>query len=687
MPDAEAPLLRAEAADAPLLAVEDLHVRFRTDEGMAYPVRGVSFEVNPGEMLAIVGESGSGKSLTALAVLGLVPRPPGLVEGTAIRYAGRDLLGQPAAALRQIRGREIAMIFQEPMTSLNPMMTIGAQIAEAILLHEPAAAEAAHRRAVELLERVRIPDPARVAKRYPFQLSGGMRQRVMIAMALSCSPRIIIADEPTTALDVTTQAQILDLLRELRHELDMAVVLITHDLGVVAETADRVLVMYGGEIVEAASVDALFSRPRMPYTAALLRAVPLLVRDGGTRGQPLANITGSVPSVFLGRRGCGFAPRCAYVQAECVSDEQTLAVVDVGHRARCERATELDLSVATTADPALAPASAAPARDDAPPPAAAVAVRELTVEFEAVKGVLGFGRRSFKAVADVDFQITRGEVLALVGESGSGKTTLGRTILRLVEPTSGEVIIDGRDVRRLAPAEVRDFRRHAQMIFQDPASSLNGRMTVGEIVEEPLVIHGIGDRSARRARVDELLGLVGLDPNLVQRQPHEFSGGQRQRIGIARALAVEPAFIVADEPVSALDVSVQAQILNLLKDLRERLGLTILFIAHDLGVVDYIADRVAVMYLGRIVEVGTVDAVLDQPGHPYTEALLAAVPSPRPRQRRLHHVGGGEIPSPLAPPSGCAFRLRCALATAVCSGERPLLRRVASGRLVACHHK
>ena len=667
----------------PVVEVKDLRVHFETEDGVARAVDGVSFAIGEGETVALVGESGCGKSVTSLAMIGLVPTPPGRIAGGAILYGERDLLRLPKHELHRIRGNEISMIFQEPMTSLNPVFTVGEQIAESAMLHRGQSRRDALATAVEMLELVQVPDPARIAGSYPYELSGGMRQRVMIAMALCCDPKLLIADEPTTALDVTTQAQILDLMRLLQRELGTAILFITHDLGVVAEIADRVVVMYAGRVVEEAPVDALFSRPEMPYTAALLSAIPRLDHACAGVMPRLESIPGTIPDPLTPLSGCSFEPRCRHAIGLCREREPALTPVGDARAARCHRWHELDLTPA--ANP---PAHARPRDDSAAAPSEPavdlVAVDKLVTAFPVRGGILYRVVGSVAAVRGVSLTIRRGEVLGLVGESGSGKTTLGRSILRLIEPTAGRVTFEGQDLTAAPPSALKGFRRQMQMVFQDPYGSLNPRMTVGEILSEPYVIHGLARGPERAERVAALLERVGLSADHAGRYPHEFSGGQRQRIGIARALAVEPTFLVADEPVSALDVSVQAQILNLLGDLKAEFALTVLFIAHDLSVIAYLADRVAVMYLGRIVELGPAQAIYDHPIHPYTEALLSAVPVPDPKARRRRVILVGDVPSPASPPSGCAFRTRCPIAVAACAQIDPPLEEASPGHFKAC---
>jgi len=654
---------RAPVGNA-LLSVADLEVRFETSHGVIHAVDGVSYEVGRGEIVALVGESGSGKSVSALAILGLLPRRRARISGRVL-FEGRDLLSLPESEMRAVRGRKIAMIFQDPMTSLNPVLSTGLQLAEPLKVHLGMSAAAARARALELVAQVGVTDPERRLEQFPHQLSGGMRQRIMIAMALSCEPKLIIADEPTTALDVTIQAQILDLLRELSRRLGIALVIITHNLGVVARYADRVNVMYAARLAEQAGVDRIFAAPRHFYTLGLLRSVPRL--DEGRRSA-LATIEGLPPDLRDLPPGCRFAPRCAARIAAC-DDAERMMEVDPGHRSACVRAG--DVAIAGVA-PAVAGARKAFAGE-----APVLEVADLAKHFDAA------GSASVRAVDGVTFMIRRGETLGLVGESGCGKSTIGRLILGLETPTAGRILIGGSVVTN------RGFHHKAQMVFQDPMSSLNPRMTIGQFIAEPLLVHRmVPSRRAARNRVAELLGQVGLFPYMADRDPHELSGGQRQRAGIARALAMEPSLIVCDEPVSALDVSIQAQVINLLETLQDRHALALLFISHDLAVVRHIADQVAVMYLGKLVERAPGDAIYADPRHPYTRALLDAVPVPDPvvERRRAPQRLAGEIPSPFDPPSGCVFRTRCPIATARCAREVPELREVSAGHFAACHN-
>ena len=658
----------------PLLSVRSLRAGFVAGGRVLAAVDGVDFDLRAGETLALLGESGCGKSATALSLLRLLPAA-GRILGGEVCFDGRDLLQLPEAEMRSVRGSGMAMIFQEPATSLNPVLTNGRQIGEVLERHLGLRGAAVRERALELLSAVGIADASRRLDEYPFQLSGGMKQRVMIAIALAANPRLLIADEPTTALDVTIQAQILDLLRRLRAERGMGILLITHDLGVVAQMAHRVGVMYAGEIVEEAARDAFFTSPRHPYTQKLFAALP----DPARRGGSLETIAGQVPALSAMPGGCRFAERCPHVWSRC--REETPVWYDVGesHRVRCHLLGEPGRGVASI------PKCDGPAPVLAPPNSSLLAVTDLRVHFPIRRGVLQRTVGQVKAVDGVALQLVRGRTLALVGESGCGKTTVGKAVLQLIKPTDGRVQLEGRELTGLSRDELRPLRRRLQMIFQDPFSSLNPRLPVGEIIGEGMSALGVSSSADRADAIAALLRQVGLDAAAAHRYPHEFSGGQRQRVAIARALAVQPELIVCDEPTSALDVSVQAQILNLLKALQDDFGLAYLFITHNFAVVDYLAQDVAVMYLGRIVERGTVDEVLRSPRHPYTKALLSAVPSPRLDAQPDFVRLAGETPSPANPPSGCHFHPRCPLASEQCRESYPQTKEVTVSHSVNCH--
>jgi peptide/nickel transport system ATP-binding protein len=665
-----------------LLSVRDLRTRLGDGQDSVRAVDGVSFDILPGETFALLGESGCGKSMTALSLMRLLPGS-GRIVGGEVLFQGRDLLRLPEAAMRGIRGGGIGMVFQEPMTSLNPVMTIGAQIAEAVARHGGSVTSDIPARVMELLDAVRIPDPERRMGEYPHQLSGGMKQRAVIAIALAGDPALLVADEPTTALDVTIQAQVLDLLRTLQRERHMSVLLITHDLGVVAETADRIAVMYAGQVVEQATREAFFAAPRHPYSRKLFDSLPSMEK----RRAHLDVIRGFVPSLRSAFTGCRFAPRCDAVMDVCREQEPRWDAAD-GHGTRCHL-----YPGAGAADPARVGPGAATEADDVRGGSAGEALldtRGLEIYFPIQQGLFKRTVGHVRAVDGVALTIPRGRTLALVGESGCGKTTVGKGILQLIRVTGGSVLFEGRDLTEMSGEELRRRRSEMQIIFQDPVSSMNPRMLVEDIIAEGLVAQGVeGDRASHARRVATLLDQVGMPAESAQRYPHEFSGGQRQRICIARALAVEPKLIICDEPTSALDVSVQAQILNLLRRLQDELALSYLFITHDVSVVSYIAHEVAVMYLGRIVEQGDVETILGRPSHPYTQALMSAVPrvaegGEEGEGKKIINLEG-DLPSPASPPGGCHFHPRCARVLPVCLESYPVSREVSAGHSTRCH--
>ena len=656
---------------APLLEVDDLRLGFQAGRQPLCAVDGVSFRIARGETFALLGESGCGKSVTAQGILRLLPAA-GRVLGGSVRYDGTDLLALPEVAMRAYRGGKIAMIFQEPSTSLNPVLTVGQQIAEVLARHLALRGAAARARSQELLEQVGIADPARRLDEYPFQLSGGMQQRVMIAIALAGEPELLIADEPTTALDVTMQAQILDLLAQLQAERGMAILLITHDLGVVARLAQRIGVMYAGELVEIAGREQFFTQPAHPYTQALFAALP----DAGRRGAPLRTIVGQVPALSALPPGCRFAPRCPQAMPVCREENPAWRVEACGAQVRCHWQNEGE----------AVPAAGESATDDAAPATLAplLQIRDLAVHFPLRKGVLQRVVGQVKAVDGVSLTLAPGRTLALVGESGCGKTTVGKALLQLIRPTAGSVRVNGEEWVGARGKSLRQARRQAQMVFQNPFASLNPRLRVGEIIAEGM--QALGGQGEPATAIAALLQAVGLPADAAGRFPHEFSGGQRQRIAIARALAVQPRLLVCDEPTSALDVSVQAQILNLLKTLQQELGVAYLFITHNLAVVEYLAHDIAVMYLGRIVECGTAAEVLAAPRHPYTQALLSAVLQPRLEEDGSGvQVLAGEIPSPARPPAGCHFHPRCPKATVECRNSYPVAQPLTATHRVNCH--
>ena len=649
----------ATTPGAPLLEVRDLTVEFRSEGGDVPAVRGLSYQLSPGEVLGIVGESGSGKSVSSLAVMGLLPGSA-TVRGS-VRLRGRELVGMSDRDLAKIRGSKIAMVFQDPLSALTPVYTIGDQIAETVRIHQGSSKDAAFARAIELLDAVGIPNAAQRAKAYPHEFSGGMRQRVMIAMSIANDPDVLIADEPTTALDVTIQAQVLELLDTAREITNAATVMITHDLGVVAGIADRLIVMYAGKAVESGPVGPVYADPRMPYTIGLLGSVPRLDRPS----QTLTPIEGSPPDVSRLPQGCPFVSRCPVSISVCEMIEPALEpTAEGGRHAACHRSEEIELGLIHGA-PVYPIPEIAEVRHDIPRTErpAVLEVRGLTKRYAITKGAV-MRRRigTITAVDGISFDIREGEALGLVGESGCGKTTTIMQILELSPPEDGTVTVLGKDVGSLDNGGRKQLRRDVQVVFQDPLASLDPRLPVGDIIDEPMRVFGFSTER-RRERVRELLELVGLSAEHANRYPADFSGGQRQRIGIARALALEPKLLVLDEPVSALDVSIQAGVLNLLEDLKVRLGLSYLFVAHDLSVVRHIADREAVMYLGRLVEVGNSDDVFERPTHPYTQALLSAVPIPDPvlERARTRILVRGDLPNPANLPSGCRFRSRCPL--------------------------
>ena len=662
----------------PVLSIRSLTVTF-VGSGRPIPaVRGVDLDVFENEVLGIVGESGSGKSVTALAAAGLLPGSA-RIDGSII-LAGHDVVKADANALRRMRGRDIGVVFQDPSTTLNPLLPVGRQIVEGEIAHGRLTAGAGHARAVELLREVDIADPENRARQFPFQFSGGMRQRAVIAMAMAGRPKVIIADEPTTALDVTVQAQVLALLAQRQKETGAAVVLITHDLGVVAEVAHRVAVMYGGRIVETGAVREIFAHPRHPYTAALLRSAPRI----DVSGDRLDPIPGQPPTPTDMPGGCAFHPRCAVSagRERCRTDAPALRAVRGTQIAACHFAEETSASIGLVQATAAAPRHAA-ARPGL------LEVEGLTVHFPIRAGLLRKVQRTVRAVDGVSLQVARGETLGLVGESGCGKTTTGRAIMGLVASTGGSIRFDGQEIRGLSRVGMRSVRRRMQYVFQDPYSSLNPMLNVGDAIAEPLRIHGLYDEMGGDRWIAQLFDMVGLSSSVAHRLPREFSGGQKQRIGIARALALKPGLLILDEPVASLDVSIQAQIVNLLQDLQRELSLAYLFIAHDLSVVKHISDRVAVMYLGRIVEEAGKADLYGAPMHPYTQALLSAVPvvDAATQGRGPRIVLQGEIPNPAAPPSGCHFHPRCFRATERCRIESPGFGPVAGTRsLAACHH-
>jgi oligopeptide/dipeptide ABC transporter ATP-binding protein len=657
-----------------LLEVEDLVTEFSDASGSWRAVDGVSFALDRGQTLGIVGESGSGKTITALSIVKLLPKGARVASGR-VRFDGEDLCSADENRMRRIRGRKIGFVFQDPLSSLNPSKTIGFQIGETLTIHGLARAKEANDRVVELLEMVGIADASRRLDDYPHQLSGGMRQRIMIASALAAGPQLLIADEPTTALDVTIQAQILALLDSLRERLGMAMILVTHDLGVIAGRTDQVMVMYAGKAVEQCPTEELFHAMRHPYTQALMAAIP---RIGDDPSRPLAAIEGLPPDLTRQISGCRFEPRCKLAKVRCKQEEPELVSFGDEHKVACFYPIE-PVNIGFSKGAGRRELSGSPTILDA---------RQLVKEFPVYRGMFRKKVGTVRAVDGITFSVARGETFAIVGESGCGKTTLGRMLVALEEPTSGTVELDGIPISELGPKDLRRCRRNFQMMFQDPYASLDPTMNVEAIVTEPLDAQHIGTARERRERAIALLREVGLREETLDRYPHEFSGGQRQRIGLARALAPEPKLLVADEPVSALDVSIRSQVLNLLKQIQQRRQLSLVIISHDLSIVSYLADRVGVMYLGRMVEVARTDELFGNPAHPYTRALLRSVPIPDPtheKAKRGRIPVVGELPSPLDPPSGCSFRTRCPYADAICSEETPRIQAITDGHLVACH--
>ncbi|MDF2927415.1 MAG: oligopeptide/dipeptide transporter ATPase [Paenibacillaceae bacterium] len=757
-----------------LLSLEGLTVEFPGDKGKLTVIEDVSFTVGSGETVCLVGESGSGKTIASKAIMRLLEFENGKLSKGHIYFKGADLAALSQQEMRVLRGRRIGMIFQEPMAAFDPVFPIGSQIAEVIVRHGQQGKRGAWKHGISLLRKVGIPEPELRMRQYPQELSGGMLQRAMIAMALACGPELLIADEPTTALDVTIQAQILHLLGELKRESGMSILLITHDLGVAAQMADRIIVMYAGAVVEEAAALQLFGQPRHPYTRELLRSItPQDKKHGGV----LYSIKGSIPNLAELPPGCRFHPRCPDRGERCMTEAPPLRTIGQG-QAACWRAAEagwsrveeagvvqveqmgvlqageagltfaeeagvshaekdglplvekagvsheeeqrLDGEAAgrppqppeqagreadglerTGTEPAL------PEQADAEPdrgeqagcsysrPEDAQGLKEqrpnlfvisgLTKHYSAGRSLLHPGRSRIQAVDDVSFCIKEGETFGLVGESGSGKSTLGRVLLQLEKATAGKVLFQNRDLSQLGKGELKAARRNMQIIFQDPYGSMNPRWKAGEIVAEPLDVHeDLGSRE-KRERVETLLEWVGLNPAVYDRHPHEFSGGQRQRLGIARAISLHPRFILADEAVSALDVSVQSQIVNLMQELQQRLGLTYLFIAHGLHIVRHISDRIGVMYLGKLVELAPSDELFRHPAHPYTRLLISSIPQADPRNRMQFGAIQGEIPSPAAPPPGCRFHTRCPMATGTCRERQPVLKSVGGEHYAACH--
>ena len=658
---------------AALLSVNNLKVQFATRKTFATAVDDFSLTIAPGECVGLVGESGCGKTTTGLAVMRLLPNNGRITAGNIV-LDGVDLATLPEQEMQKQRGNAMALIPQDPMSSLNPTMKIGRQIGEGLRIHRGASEDDAQKRALEVLEMVEMPRPSERLDQYPFELSGGLRQRVIIAMGLVCSPKLLIADEPTTALDVTIQAQILDIIDSLRKELNMGVLLITHDLGVIAGRADRVVVMYAGKKAEQAPTNELFHSMHHPYAQALLASMPNLEN---TSKHELASISGTPPDLTKDIVGCRFAPRCSYAQDDCRALEPELTI-EGNREYACYHPTSAPLAVVVREAVVAAEKTA---RKEI------VRADGLVKEYPIKGGLIRHKVGIIHAVSGVSFSINEGETFGLVGESGCGKTTIGRMLVGLESLTAGEVYFDDKLVSAKGYKPSKDDRRERQMMFQDPYSSLDPRMKVAQILGEPLMVQNEGTKAQQASRVRDLLISVGLEPLAADRYPHEFSGGQRQRIGFARALALNPRMIVADEPVSALDVSIQAQILNLMKGLQREHNLSYVFVSHDLAVVYYMADSIGVMYLGKIVEIGDAESVFRAPAHPYTQGLLDAVPVPDPAEARSRHGRQvtGELPSAINPPSGCRFRTRCPKAQEICAVEEPQFQSFAVTHQAACH--
>lgn len=670
-----------------LLDIEQLTVTFNTRRGALTALREISFSIEAGKTVCIVGESGSGKSVTAKSIMRLIDYENGHIKAGKINFLNKNLVELNVKEMRSIRGKKIAMIFQEPMAAFDPVFSIGHQIVETIIEHEKLTRKEALLLAEQLLSKVGIPEPKSRLNQYPNELSGGMLQRAMIAMALACKPDLLIADEPTTALDVTIQAQILQLLKQLQTEYNMSILLITHDLGVAAEIADKIIVMYAGAIIEEGEADAIFNSPQHPYTIGLLQSIAKLDTP---RTVPLQAIEGTVPSLDQLPKGCVFHPRCSFASPLCQTTKPEL-IDHITGKVACHHAAYIHEKHILIEHDSLSAKEKTKEivsfkqEDLNSPKTPYIQVKNLTKHYPLKSNHLFKRKPPIQAVEHNSFIINRNEIFGIIGESGSGKSTLGRLIVQLESATKGDVYVEEENATQLKGEALRLFRKDQQVVFQDPYSSLDSRWTVGKIIAEPLKEHTSFSRSQIKERVLELLQLVGLTDQAYDKYPHEFSGGQRQRIAIARAIALNPKFILADEAVSALDVSVQAQIINLLKKLKEQLGLTIVFIGHGLQIVRHISDRVAVMYLGKIVEIAPSEQLFSKPLHPYTRALIDSIPEHQNKEKRLATIKG-EIPSPSEPPSGCRFHTRCALATDKCKSEEPAFQFYGEGRQVSCHY-
>lgn len=669
-----------------LLEIKDIRTCFRTDGKDVHAVDGVSMYLDPGEIIGIVGESGSGKSVTMMSMLQLISSPGRITGGEVyLEGSGKNMLDYDANSeeMRQMRGGKVSMIFQEPMTSLNPVLTIGYQIQENIMLHLKVSKEEAKERTIKMLKMVNIPDAEQRFNYYPQQFSGGMRQRIMIAMAMSSEPTILVADEATTALDVTTQAQLLEMIRDIAKKTNTAVIIVTHNLGIVARFAERIYVMYSGSVVETTNTKELFAEPEHPYTRALLRAIPRL---DDPKDRILIPIDGLPPNPATRPDYCPFYDRCEYREDRCkCTSKPSLTELSKGHYAACLLTEEEKRhKAAEIAAKEIKKAPQSVCKDEN-----CLEVSDVKKYFPVYKGLMRKKVGEVKAIEDITFSVKKGETLGIVGESGCGKTTLARCLMRVYEPEDGKILFNGTDVAKLKDKELQPFRPKISMIFQDPFSSLDPRQTAESIVGESLKLHKlVKNKEEYDARIDELFRIVGLDPALKYRVPHEFSGGQRQRIGIARALSSNPDVIICDEPISALDVSIQAQIINLLEELQAKLGLTYLFIAHDLAVVKHISDRILVMYLGRVAEIADCGELYENTLHPYTKALLAAVPVADPviEESRERVPIRGEVPSLTNRPKGCPFHDRCDKAADRCRQEVPQLKDVGGNHQIACFY-
>jgi peptide/nickel transport system ATP-binding protein len=661
----------------PVLSIRDLHLSYGSGPARVRAVRGVSFDIRPGEVLGVVGESGCGKSTVAFAAMGYVA-PGGQITDGEILYQGQNIATMAAGDLQRLRGNEITMVFQNPLTSLNPSMTVGDQIIEVLQYHAGMRESEAKQRAVDLFESVHLPSPEDVIHRYPHQLSGGQQQRVVIAMGMACDPALLIMDEPTTGLDVTTEATILDLIAELKEKTNAAILYITHNLGVIARVADRVVVMYSGEVAEEASVEELFESPRHPYTTGLMGAVPDVTRANIA----LRPIPGQLPRPGSYSGGCAFAPRCSYAQEICTQEHPELDPVGGGHYARCFFSDQVSLS-----------REEIERSDDQTPGisdgAAVLAVEDLRKYYEQSLGILPWSsnKRVIKAVDGVSFEIGERETLALVGESGCGKTTLSSAIVGLTDDVDGTMMLRGETLKPNVKDRPKIQRQELQIVFQNPDSSLNPAHTIYEIISRPLrLFRGAEVKGRVQEEVTKILESVNLHESYLWRYPSQLSGGEKQRVAIARALAANPKMIICDEPVSALDVSVQATVLNLLKELQDDHGYSYLFISHDLSVVRYLSHRVLVMYLGHVMEIGPTDQVFEPPYHPYTEALTSAIPLPNPRVEQSQIRLEGSVPSAANPPSGCPFQTRCPRKIgAICEEEFPPLHNAGDGHMIRCH--